>query len=451
MMDTSGPPETAGVRSGRPHAGAPRYPSDMRLPFRALLTSVTVACALVGTTSGTALAAPSTGECGPYYTNQLSATPWPLQRLNPSAAWPLSRGTGVIVAVIDSGVSDTHPRLQGQVLVGKDFLGSGKGTCDESGHGTVVAGIIAGRDTVNEAQGAPFYGVAPGAKILPIRVLPNVDKTDDPALPGRIADAIRWAVKHDARVINLSLTTPPTQDLADAVAYAESRDVVVVAAAGNEGGTAYGQSALYPAAYPGVLAVAGVDQKDNHVSTSNSGTDIAISAPGVYIEGPAPRGGGYVVFKGGGTSFAAAYVSGVAALVRAYYPSLDAAGVVRRIRMSADPAPYMSDGQFGDGVVNPYWAVAVQLDVGGDAMTSRPPLPPLALEVDPMATAKRAAVWIAPGGAAVAACLLLAAALGRRRRRADAPLPAAPATRLTEEFVPVVGQPLVISAPTVHR
>src|SRR5262249_30080126 len=142
----------------------------------------------------------------------------------------------------------------------------------------------------------------------------------------------------------------------------ESKDVVLVAAAGNEGGTALATTALYPAAYPGVLAVSGTDQDGKLVSTSTSGSDIGVSAPGVYIEGLSPRGGGYVLEQGGGTSFACAYVSGVVALVRAYYPGLDAQAVIRRIRFTADPAPYADDEQFGDGTVNPYRALSTVFD-----------------------------------------------------------------------------------------
>lgn len=427
----------------------------MRLPLRAIGVTAAVACAMVGFTGGTAAAAPPAApQCGPSYANLLSETPWPLRRLNPPAAWPLSRGKGVTVAVIDSGVSTTHPKLADQVLPGKDFIKPGPGTCDDDGHGTMVAGIIAARDGANDTKGAPFYGIAPDAKILPVRVLPNAQKTVDDALPGRIAQAIRWATDNGAKVINMSLITPPTQELADAVKYAQARNVVLVAAAGNEGGSAFGTAALYPAAYPGVVAVAGIDQDGHHVKTSNSGSNIAVSAPGFYIEGPAPRGGGYALDQQGGTSFAAAYVSGVAALVRAYNPSLDAQAVIRRIEQTADPAPYPHDPDFGAGVVNPYRAVSAVVDTSGGRATAPGPMPKPVAAPDPLAGVKRAALWIAPAGAAIALSLLLAAAMRRRFRRDDDAVRGrqAPATvKPRDDFVPLIGQQLVVSAPSVHR
>ncbi|MEK8108396.1 S8 family serine peptidase [Micromonospora sp. M12] len=109
--------------------------------------------------------------------------PWALRRLEPTSAWPLSRGAGVTVAVIDSGVSATHPLLKGQVLEGRDFnyLAAKQGQCDEAGHGTLIAGIIAGR----EGTGVPFSGIAPAARILPIRVLPQLGDVSDPGFPCR--------------------------------------------------------------------------------------------------------------------------------------------------------------------------------------------------------------------------------------------------------------------------
>ena len=202
-----------------------------------------VVCALGLTSPPPAAAAPAApapstwqaAACGRTFTDQLSATPWPLQRLRPEAAWPLSRGQGVTVAVIDSGVSRTHVKLAGQVLDGNDFVDpGGPGDCDNDGHGTLVAGLIAGRDTPE----SPFHGVAPDARILPVKVLPDSRPVNNPDMSQRIADAIVWSVEHGASIINLSLTTPDTPDLVNAVKYAASEDVLLVAAAGNNGGSA---------------------------------------------------------------------------------------------------------------------------------------------------------------------------------------------------------------------
>jgi type VII secretion-associated serine protease mycosin len=418
--------------------------------MRRSVSVLAVVCAVAGLTgfgAGPATAAPA---CGPSYSNPLPATPWPLRRLNPSAAWPLSRGGGVTVAVIDSGVSTNHPKLAGSVLQGKDFLGTGPGTCDADGHGTAVAGIIAATDAGGSSQSAPFYGMAPDAKILPVRVLLDSKPTSDDTLPGRIADAIVWATDHGATVINMSLTTPPTQKLADAVVYAQGKDVVLVAAAGNEGGTAYGNGALYPAAYPGVVAVAGIDQDGKHVKTSNTGNNITISAPGLYIEGPATQGGGYVVEAGGGTSFAAAYVSGVAALIRSRQSDLSADQVIRRLRLTADPPPKSPDPEFGAGVVNPYRAVSALLAGTDTVPAPRAAAAPAPVPMpDPLATAKRVALWTVPAGCGIALALLVVAAL-RRRGSPTGPDRLEPQA-VGDTYQPVIGDRLVISAPTVRR
>jgi membrane-anchored mycosin MYCP len=330
----------------------------------AVATAIAVATCLacpslsVAAHAGRTYAAKQVAACGPTFTDQLSETPWPLQRLKPEAAWPLSRGQGVVVAVIDSGVSTTHDKLAGQVLKGADFVDpAGLGDCDNAGHGTLVAGVIAGKDSPE----SPFHGVAPAAKILPVKVLPDTKKSNDPALPKRIADAIVWAVNHSATVINLSLTTADTPELAAAVQYAASKEIVLVAAAGNEGDTPRAGLKVYPAAYDNVIAVAGVDQNGAHVSASNAGDYVDVAAPGLGVAGPSTQGNGYALDPKGGTSFAAAYVSGVAALIRAR-EKLSARDVARRLTMTADAPAEGSNEQVGAGVVNPYRAVASILD-----------------------------------------------------------------------------------------
>ncbi|HZM75777.1 MAG TPA: S8 family serine peptidase, partial [Candidatus Limnocylindrales bacterium] len=143
------------------------------------------------------------------------AEQWQITMLDAQKAWDYSTGAGVIVAVIDSGVAAAHPDLQGQVLPGTDYVREGgDGTADEAGHGTTVAGLIAG--SRNDGEGV--VGLAPDAKILPVRVLDSANQYKDPHV---VAEAIVWAVDHGARVINLSLGSDKSDpSLAEAIDYA---------------------------------------------------------------------------------------------------------------------------------------------------------------------------------------------------------------------------------------
>ncbi len=388
-------------------------------------------------------------------TDALTEIPWPLRRLQPANAWQLSRGAGVVVAVIDSGVSDQHPKLAGKLSrPGTDYTPGGKdATCDNVGHGTFVAAIIAGRDTPD----ATFTGIAPDARILPLRVLAgeNTTDTNEPAI---VAHAIRDAVAENVSVINLSIVIRnPTQELADAIRLAVDHKIVVVAAAGNDGGAATDGQPVYPAAYPGVIAVAGTDPHDQRVSTSSAGSYVAVAAPGSDIIGPAPRGGGYGRLEQGGTSFAAAYVSGVAALLKAYDKTLTPAQITDRLERTADHPPQGRNDLVGYGVVNPAKALASvfhTVRTPGAAPTGALAAPRAV--ADPNAHRNRVAAVVAAGGLLLAVLLLIAAPLlrrGRARRwrpmRAR-PVAAGPASR-RDEFAPVVGRTVSITAPVNRR
>jgi type VII secretion-associated serine protease mycosin len=421
--------------------------------------------AVAGPAASRAVTAPAllpmapTTRCGPSSTEHLTQTPWPLQRLQPNLAWPISRGAGVTVAVIDSGVSIDAPALAGQVLPGgRDFLVSGaNGTCDEAGHGTFVAGIIAGKDTSD-----PFTGIAPDAQILPYRVIRS-EQSNDAGIPGNIATAIRDAVAKGAKVINLSLVVyNPPKVLTDAVAFAIASNVVLVAAAGNQGSSTTTGQILYPAAYPGVIAVAGTNEKDQHVDSSSEGSYVNVAAPGVNIVGPEPQGGGYAQFQAGGTSFAAAYVSGVAALVVARFPTLTPAQVTGRIEQTADHPAEGWNPVVGYGVVNPYRAVSAVLRTSAPAgnVTTQAPLTASNTRDTAMARQKAIAGGVAAAGLLLALVLLIATPIvrgGRARRwrpgRNGTP-PAPPAgspTASRDNFVPVVGRTMSVTAPTVRR
>src|SRR5690348_3070177 len=239
---------------------------------------------------------------------------WQLKELDARSAWALSTGDGVTVAVLDSGVDADHPDLVGQVLPGADFVdGRTDGREDPVGHGTTVAALIAGRAD----DGAGVVGVAPAAKILPVRVLDAQNKYDDATA---VARGLRWAVDHGATVANLSLGgTGRSPELAGAIAYASAHDVVVVACTGNAGAGAARTDIWYPAREPGVVAVAGL-AATHHAGARTPIEELwtgSLTGPGTVLTAPAAellgaRPGGYWWVQG--TSFAAPLVAATATL-----------------------------------------------------------------------------------------------------------------------------------------
>ena len=274
-------------------------------------------------------------------------------------AWNTTKGAGVTIAIIDTGVDGTVAELRGAVVAGTDFSGAGTNGAPEGGdgdeHGTMVASLAAGRGT---GTNSGVLGVAPAASLLSVSVGFGAD---DQNSDQQIADAVTWSVDHGAQVINLSLTRntldwPPSWDTA--FLYAEDHDVVVVAAAGNRGsGT---EEVGAPATMPGVLGVGGVTQSGaSSTDASAQGITLGISAPSENLVGVIP-GGSYVLWDG--TSGAAPIVAGIVALVRAAHPELSAANVINRILATAhDKGAAGPDDLYGYGLVDA--AAAVSADV----------------------------------------------------------------------------------------
>ncbi|MEU5961262.1 type VII secretion-associated serine protease mycosin [Micromonospora parva] len=285
----------------------------------------------------------------------VTATPWPQQRYDPARLAPLATGVGVTVAVVDSGVDRAHPQLAGRVLAGADLLDpGGDGRRDCAGHGTGVASIIAAAPR----PGVAFRGLAPGARILPVRV------SEQQVVQGResgrtvsadeFARAIRWAVDHGADVVNLSVVLyADDPEVRAAVRYAVDRNVVLVAAAGNLHDS--GDPRPFPAGYDGVLGVGAIGADGGRATFSQTGPYVDLVAPGSEVLTAAPGAGHHRVE---GTSYAAPFVAATAALLREYRPELTAAQVAERIIATADPAPGAGHGGgYGAGVLNPYRAV----------------------------------------------------------------------------------------------
>jgi len=277
----------------------------------------------------------------------LRADQWDLAAMRTPEAWPRATGGGATVAVVDTGVDSAHPDLAGQVLPGADFITGVEGPItDPNGHGTHVAGIIAAA----AGNGEGIAGVAPGARILPIRVL----GANGGGYLSDAANGIVYAADHGADVINLSISSTTSIDaMTNAIAYARSRGVVVVAAAGNM--RANGSPASYPAADPGVIAVAATDSADRVASYSNAGDYVDVAAPGTAVLSTFP--GGYRRLSG--TSMAAPHVAGLAALVRAADRALGPDQVEQVIESSAaDLGAPGRDDDYGYGRVDAAAALA---------------------------------------------------------------------------------------------
>ncbi len=248
-------------------------------------------------------------------------------------------GENVRIAVIDTAIDETHPALKDAVAGMFDAMPDVEVTARD--HGTSVAGLIAGT--------GEFRGMAPGSKIYHARAFEGGKSTMD-----IILTALDWAAEQDVRIINMSFVGPKNEFLEEACAAARERDIVLVAAAGNNGPKApYG----YPAAYPDVIAVTATDEKDELMQQANRGPYVFVSAPGVNMI--APVGGGSDLVTG--TSFAAAVVSGAIANLIHSQPDRSADWIEQALSATArDLGETGRDTDFGFGLLDAAAAEAVK-------------------------------------------------------------------------------------------
>ncbi|MFD9372904.1 type VII secretion-associated serine protease mycosin [Streptomyces sp. NPDC060020] len=299
------------------------------------------------------------GECTFPMKKQIADRPWALQRLLLDELWAQTKGkakngASVRVAVIDTGVDRANPQLSGALDTGagKDFVDpkGGDGTADTVGHGTKVAGLIAARPQ----EGTGFVGLAPDATIIPIRQNDGQGKGNALSL----SQAIDHAVAKGAQVINISQDTDaqlsPDSELGKSVQKAIAANVVVVASAGNDGMTGEKRK-TYPAAFPGVLAVAASDRNNERAPFSQPGDFIGVAAPGVDMVSTVP---GFGQCIDNGTSFSAPYVAGVAALLRAEHGDWTAEQIVWQIQNTAERSVNGHDDYVGWGIVDPVRALS---------------------------------------------------------------------------------------------
>lgn len=355
-----------------------------------------------------------------------AAATWPQERLRYQDAWAFSRGRGVTVAVVDSGVDAGHEQLRGAVREGYDVT-SGRvargGKTDCSAHGTMVAGIIAARPV----SGRSFAGVAPEATILPIRQTWGLD-ANARELPGSadlLIRAMEVAVRSGAQVVNVSitvransLTDEQRRRFAQVAQVASDRSVVIVAATGNRAAYQNENVATYPAQlaswYGNVIAVSGTKPDGQPDEDAITGPFVTLTAPDREMPCLMDHGGLVPCF---GTSFAAPFVAGAAALIRGRYPDDSAQEVRERLQATADhPARDLPDPVVGYGLVNPAAAVTTVIPdskraVPAPPVTARPPKAP-----GPSAAIAIAVATIAAGLSLVIALIPAAVRRGRRRR-----------------------------------
>jgi subtilisin family serine protease len=368
------------------------------LPSGALLAATVATAAAVAVTAAVpALAATGTPAGATAKADKIRDSEWWLSSLHVTQAWQASRGSGITVALLSTGVLTTHPDLTGSVTTGPDYTGSGE-TSASTGwgiEGTSAASIIAGHgDNTGDASG--IIGIAPAARILSVRVAfdaadpLNASPTDVGRLPDAIAEGIRYGVAQGAKVIDLPLD-PSTlaSDGADtsglgaaaggsvaersAVSYAESKGVVLVAPAGDNGDD--GNTASVPASYPGVVAVGAVDQHGKLGVFSARQSYVALTAPGVGVTA-ASQPSGYRNMST--TDASSAVAAGIAALIRSKYPNLTGSQVRQALINGSTKSAAAAAKQVGAGAgtVDAHRAVLAAAAIANPQPTAQPSLTP---------------------------------------------------------------------------
>ncbi|MDQ2815981.1 MAG: S8 family serine peptidase [Actinomycetota bacterium] len=333
---------------------------------------------------------------------------WVLGMLNVVPAWPRSEGAGVTVAVIDSGVDPDVSDLSGSVTTGPDYTGvsTSPASQDWGVHGTWMASLIAGHG--HDGGGSGVIGVAPQARILSIRVIPDradphygkYEREQENRIQQSLANGINYAVAHGAQVISMSIGYgAPSGTVRTALQHAYDHDVVVLASAGNSGDQAgsgrKGQAPeSFPADYPGVISVGAVKASGAVASFSSDNLSVQVAAPGVSIPAQGRDGQYWWV---SGTSPACALVAGVAALIESRYPGLAPDLVATALTSTTTyrpPGGY--DSQLGFGVVD----ATAALTKAGTLARARPTRPSTPA---PIATRTGAGSSVTGSGARTAA------------------------------------------------
>lgn len=319
----------------------------------------------IGRLAATLARQPGVVYAEPNHTRILMRTPsdpvisqqWALRQVHAYEAWDITTGGEVMIAMLDTGVSPSHPDLADKLLQGYDFYNNDNDPSDDEGHGTYTAGVAA----ASSDNGVGIAGICWGCRILPVKVLGSRGQGDD----ATIAQGIRFAVDSGARIISMSLGGPDdTQVMRDAVQYARDRNVLIIAASGN--GQAEGNLPNYPAAYPSVLAVSATTSNDGVTGFSTTGSFVDIAAPGVGLWSTIwdPRDGDtYGVANG--TSASCPHVAGAAGLALSLRPDLSADQLAELLQAGADDqgAPG-KDPEYGYGRLNVLRVAQLAADPG---------------------------------------------------------------------------------------
>lgn len=433
-----------------------------RLIAGTVAASLAAAALMVGYGHGTAYAVKPACDNPPPPSGVIQNEPWQQAWFDaPAKIWPFSTGAGTTVAVIDAGVDGaSQPQLAGKVLPGYDFVRNfPQGDVDCLPHGTAEAGVIA----ATRISGIGFFGLAPDARILPVRVSKKAvtDDQSDPINTHKLAEGIAYAADHGADVIDVAVVSyRDDPEVRAAVAGAVRKGALVVAMVGDShdeqrDGIGPTTSILtpYPAAYPDVIGVGAVDSEGRRVQTSQIGTYTDLVAPGADVIADAI--GGQSSFDG--TAIASAFVAAGAALLLAAHPSPigHPSGIARvravTKRLTGTASPELSGQQsmaYGAGLVDPYRALTESPSRLGPAPMpahTTPPSPPPNPAKEAADRARRhtngLAVRLAVG-AGLAAILLVALVLviprgrSRRWRAVRLPDPRAAAADEAPEFVP---------------